>query len=320
MISSIKKNEIDLFSLKNKSDLKNVEQAFHKFLKALFRKKKNFFYKKNNCACGNKSVSRKVKIDLFEYLQCKCGTYYINPMIKDDTLNLIYSNKGPYALYRKKFIENKRKKNLRMNTINKRKAHQVFSFLKNKNKRLLDFGCGDGGFLRVCKKYGMRHLSGIDTRYSQLEKKNGITFSNNLNNLNINQKFDCITLWGVLEHLNEPTKFLKNILFFLNKNGFILLEVPYSESVLMEYAVINKKKLDRFLEPGRHLYFFSNKFFKIIAKKLKMKLIDFETNGLDLQTIIGPTKKIITKKLIKMQNKLDHLKISDHARFVLQKK
>ena len=63
-----------------------------------------------------------------------------------------------------------------MNTINKRKAHQVFSFLKNKNKRLLDFGCGDGGFLRVCKKYGMRHLSGIDTRYSQLEKKNGITF------------------------------------------------------------------------------------------------------------------------------------------------
>ena len=106
----------------------------------------------------------------------------------------------------------------------------------------------------------------------------------------------------------------------MNKNGFILLEVPYSESVLMEYAVINKKKLDRFLEPGRHLYFFSNKFFKIIAKKLKMKLIDFETNGLDLQTIIGPTKKIITKKLIKMQNKLDHLKISDHARFVLQKK
>ena len=66
----------------------------------------------------------------------------------------------------------------------------------------------------------------------------------------------------------------------MNKNGFILLEVPYSESVLMEYAVINKKKLDRFLEPGRHLYFFSNKFFKIIAKKLKMKLIDFETNGL----------------------------------------
>ena len=43
MISSIKKNEIDLFSLKNKSDLKNVEQTFHKFLRTLFKKKKEFF-------------------------------------------------------------------------------------------------------------------------------------------------------------------------------------------------------------------------------------------------------------------------------------
>ncbi len=320
MISSIKKNEIDLFSLKNKSDLKNVEETFHRFLKKLFKRKKKFFYKKKNCACGNKSISHKVKIELFEYLQCNCGTYYINPMIKNSTLNLIYSNKGPYSLYRKRFIENKKKKNLRMNSINKRKAHQVFSLLKNKNKTLLDFGCGDGGFLKVCKKYGMKNISGIDTKYSKIEKKNGITFLSNLNELNKNEKFDCITLWGVLEHLNEPIKFLKQILFFLNKRGFILLEVPYSDSILMKYAVTNRKKLVRFLEPGRHLYFFSNEFLKIAAKKLKMKLIDFETNGLDLQTIIGPTNKIITKKVMKMQNNLDYLKISDHVRFVLQKR
>ena len=125
---------------------------------------------------------------------------------------------------------------------------------------------------------------------------------------------------GSFRALKRALGFLKQIMFFLNKGGFIILEVPNSDSILMDYAIANKKKLDRFIEPGRHLYFFSKKFLEILSKKLKMKLVDFETNGLDLQTVIGPTNKIITKQILKMQKNIDYLKMSDHLRFVLQKK
>lgn len=320
MISNTKKNVIDLFLLKNNKDLINVELVFSKFLKKLFKNKSKNFYKKIQCACGSKNILKKINIEFFEYRQCVCRTFYVNPMIKDSTLDLIYSNKGPYALYRKKFIENKSKKNLRMNKINKRKVKQVLKILKNKNKKLLDFGCGDGGFLKVCKKYGIKNLSGVDTKYSSQEKFNNMSFFHSLNDLNKNDKFDCITLWGVLEHLNEPIKFLKLIKAFLKRGGHIILEVPNSDSFLMHYAVTHQKKLNRFLEPGRHLYFFSKKFLEILANKLNMKLIDFETNGLDLQTIIGPSNKKITKSILENQENLDLMKMSDHLRFVIQKK
>lgn len=319
MISKIKKNKIDLFRLKKKNDLLNVELFFSNFLKKLFKHKKKYFYKNRFCACGSQKISQRVKIGFFSYNKCFCGSYYISPMIKDKTLSLIYSDSGPYSLYRKKFIENKSKIKIRSKKVNKRKFDQVLAIIRNKNKSLLDFGCGDGGFLKVCKSHGMKNLSGVDSKYLKRETYDGIHYYNSLDNLNKNNKFNCITLWGVLEHLSDPVNFLKKISNYLSKNGFIFLEIPNAESLLMNYAITNKKLLSRFLEPGRHLYFFSKKFISIVSQKFNLKLIDLETNGLDLQTIIGPTNKKLTNKILDLQTSLDSIKASDHLRFVLQK-
>ena len=51
-----------------------------------------------------------------------------------------------------------------------------------------------------------------------------------------------------------------------------------------------------------------------------MDIVDFETNGLDLQTIIGPTNNNMTHKLLKLQESIDSMNISDHLRIVLKKK
>ena len=60
-------------------------------------------------------------------------------------------------------------------------------------------------------------------------------------------------------------------------------------------------------------------FLKLFAKKLALKIVDFETNGLDLQTIIGPTNNKKTKKILLLQNAIDELKISDHFRVAFKK-
>ena len=83
----------------------------------------------------------------------------------------------------------------------------------------------------------------------------------------------------------------------LNRGGKILFEVPNSESLLMKYIYSQKKNhVKRFLEPGRHLYFFSINYFLKNMNKLGFKILDHETNGLDIQSIIGETK---SKKTLK---------------------
>ena len=52
-----------------------------------------------------------------------------------------------------------------------------------------------------------------------------------------------------------------------------------------------------------------------------MKIIfDIETNGLDIQTIVGQNVKIKEKEIFFMQENLDNNLMSDHYRVALKKK
>ena len=49
MISKVKKNKINLFQLKNFSDLKNVEKTFDTFITKLLKKKTKHFFPNKKC-------------------------------------------------------------------------------------------------------------------------------------------------------------------------------------------------------------------------------------------------------------------------------
>ena len=323
-ISTVKKNQINLYELKKLSEMKFVEKSFEIFLKKKFFKndksKKKYLFKNKFCPCGSKFSRNNFKffIKPFTFIECNiCNTISIDPMINDDGLNVIYSQKGIYSLYSKVFFEKKTKKKLRNDIINQRKADQVMSLFKTKNFSLLDFGCGNGGFLNCLKKNGIKNLTGVDKKFNNFEETKKIKFYNNLDT--INKRFNCITLWGVLEHVNNPSKFIDFILKYVKPGGHLFMEFPSSNSALMNFIKNNNYDSPRFLEKGRHLFFFSKKFIEILCKKKKMKLIDIETNGLDIQTIIGPSNTIDLKKIFNMQEFLDNNLLSDHYRVVFKK-
>ena len=91
----------------------------------------------------------------------------------------------------------------------KRRIIQHSSILKN--KKILDFGCGWGGFLKGIIK--AKSLTGIELRKecTFYIKKNikKINIYDNLNNLN--DKYDIITMFHVLEHIPYQVEMLKQI-------------------------------------------------------------------------------------------------------------
>jgi len=97
---------------------------------------------------------------------------------------------------------------------------------------ILDIGCGKGNFLfQFAKKFPKWSLYGVEASKSALEfarsKLPHANFFEGLFDSNIfGQKFDVIVILGVLEHLEEPTSFLRTVSTCLKDNGIIFFDVP----------------------------------------------------------------------------------------------
>ncbi len=107
-------------------------------------------------------------------------------------------------------------------------------FQNRKNLSLLDFGCGDGEMLQLLsdsfKCYGLEP----EKEASQNAAKKGFeVFSSQEDLAKKGLKFDCITLFHVIEHLYAPEETLIFLKSILNPGGKIIIETPNSEDALL---------------------------------------------------------------------------------------
>ncbi|MDQ3142054.1 MAG: class I SAM-dependent methyltransferase [Bacteroidota bacterium] len=139
-------------------------------------------------------------------------------------------------------------------------------------KRLLYIGCGTGYFLQYMKKkgYEVRGIEKIDAAKSYAENEFDLTvhYPEVLFKNNILGTFDFVTMWHVLEHLYEPSKYLQAIHNVLNEHGFLILAVPNYTSYDAAYY---KSYWDGYDVP-RHLWHFSPKSMELLLSKHNFQL------------------------------------------------
>jgi len=165
------------------------------------------------------------------------------------------------------------KTHLKENKIdNKRRS----KYLKNKiiNKRVLDFGCGNGGFLNEIKNY-CKDCSGVEkdiNHYNKFKRNKSIKIYSDISE--VKTKFDYITIFHVLEHLKNPIKMLKDLSEKLKKNGRIIIEIPNSNDALLSHYKC--KEFLKFNYISQHLFIFNEKSLKLLIKKANLKLVNIE--------------------------------------------
>ena len=108
-----------------------------------------------------------------------------------------------------------------------------FNYIKSKikNKTLLDFGCGAGNFLSAAKK-SAKKVAGLEVRKQYIDLLSD-QFKMYDSVETVDEKFDFITLFHVLEHIPNQIETLKNLKKILKKNGKLIIEVPHANDVLL---------------------------------------------------------------------------------------
>lgn len=109
----------------------------------------------------------------------------------------------------------------------------------SKGVRVLDLGCGTGEFLselekRGCEVWGLdfdREAIKIAKQRFGLKNIYALSFEEFFKKENL-AKFDVITFFEVLEHLNDPLVFIQNLKKLLKPSGKIVLSAPFRERML----------------------------------------------------------------------------------------
>ncbi len=147
-----------------------------------------------------------------------------------------------------------------------------FNFLRNniEDKSVMDFGCGNGGFLMRSKK-NARFVTGVEPeiRFSDHFKKEGINVVQDINQLDAGN-FDVITMFHVLEHLHDPIETLQKIEKMLSKNGQLIIETPNSNDALL--GIYNSPAFSDFTYWSCHLFLYNQETLSVLVKKAGMKL------------------------------------------------
>lgn len=176
----------------------------------------------------------------------------------------------------------------------------------NKDSVLLDIGAGNGRFEVALHRNGYRNITGIDPSDESVNrlKKAGIHAYVGSIYSAVSQeeenKYDCIFLFEVAEHLLLPGRGIENVKKMLKKDGVFIISVPdYSQIGEDKSSVANYFNLE-------HINYFSENSLDNLMDIYGLKRIAQKRVGIDLiqcyknvNEFQGIQKDFITEKAVR---------------------
>lgn len=193
--------------------------------------------------------------------QCdQCGFIFLNPRMTPEiekefykkTYRSAYENQNAETLWEESLPEAK-KRVLR------------FEDYYTQDTRLLEIGCASGFFLDAVKDK-VETVTGIELtkEYVKYARERGIDVRESLDEIPDNT-YDLIFMFHVLEHIDDPINFLKEVKKKLSQNGKLIIEVPNVDDILVSVYKI-KNHLDFYWEIAHNYYFSKNSLMQVMDR------------------------------------------------------
>jgi 2-polyprenyl-3-methyl-5-hydroxy-6-metoxy-1,4-benzoquinol methylase len=127
----------------------------------------------------------------------------------------------------------------------------VNPFLKE-GLRILDFGCGQGAFSQRLVDKGMI-VDACDINTDQIKanvnKKITLDLNKEINPYSFPDKYDMLIALEILEHVQNPWKYLNDCLSLLKDNGIIVLSTPNISNFVSRLRFFMRGSLIAFEKP-----------------------------------------------------------------------
>jgi SAM-dependent methyltransferase len=148
---------------------------------------------------------------------------------------------------------------------------------------LMEIGAEHGGFLDVARSR-YRNVVGVDAcpEYTEKLAAKGFAAFRYIDDVPLNQKFDRICFFSLLEHVPDPVSFLKSVKQRLAPGGKAIIEVPSATEPLI--ALYDIPAFKDFYFQSMHPYVFGPRSLEAVLSRagLKVEKLKFKQRyGLD---------------------------------------
>lgn len=233
--------------------------------------------------CGGRELNLYLKdvttwehLGKFNLVVCQnCGLVFVSPRPKSDQIQKFYP---PERYWGDQDIRKPHGKSLNKKWCRQRDEgygilyREIFKQFP-KPARILDIGCGTGGFLTAFRDKDWQVLGTEISKEAASYSGKTYGFPVKIGDLLeidfSKEKFDVIVINGVLEHVFSPRETLEKVSQLLSDDGLLAIVVPNIESLGFKIF-----KGDWWpLQPPRHLYHFSPKTITILLQKTGFKVL-----------------------------------------------
>lgn len=201
----------------------------------------------------------------------------------------------------------------------------------------IDIGCGVGDLLLSAKTLGYECL-GIepDRRQARVATSRNLDVVNlflgeKVDDYQILQRGDVITLINVLEHVDNPKSFLKKIANSMRKNSYFCFEAPRHPSLSSIVQLANVSRVNRHLNPPEHLHVFSEESARLMLEEVGLEVCaiwTFGSDSLEVFQSVGENLKWkkafdseeLEARINRLQSEIDVQGLSDSMLIVSRKK
>jgi SAM-dependent methyltransferase len=163
----------------------------------------------------------------------------------------------------------------------KKKRNILRKFTGTNRGSLLDFGSGTGHFISEMKDAGW-NVKGIEINKKAREysiSRSGIdVISPSEISAIPSGSIDCITMWHVLEHFENPFEYMGQIHRMLKPEGVLIVALPNCIS----FDAVHYKEFWAAYDVPRHLWHFNSKTFSLFAEKTLFRISSIRRLPLDV--------------------------------------
>lgn len=219
--------------------------------------------------CGSTKCSKihdKIRYDLSPRpYQCdQCNFVFLYPRMTPEAEKEFYEK-----FYRSTYDNQEAEKLWKASLPEAKSRVSRFMNLYSKETRVLEIGCASGYFLFSVKEH-VKSTTGVEltTDFVRYARGRGLDVRESLNEVPDNS-CDLIFMFHVLEHIEDPIQFLKDLKKKLSHSGKLIIEVPNVDDVLVSTYKI-KSHLDFYWEIA-HKYYFSKDTLKQVMDRAGYK-------------------------------------------------